>query len=169
MPKGTAIARDYSLEYRERLFLHWYQKSKPTARAMYVTMPSNKDNVKPAQGTITKWINDVWQERAQILDDQVRQKLEDKMVKEKVEMLSRHAVVGTEMQDRALEVLRDPDLKINASTAVRLLVEGVEMERASRGVSTALEKLMDTSEEELLKEVEGILDRAEVQISQLPE
>lgn len=168
MPQKSRLVQDFSLEYKERLFMLWYQKSKPTHRKMYTTMPGNEDDIKPSQTTLGKWI-EMWKERAQVMDEQVRQDLDDMMTAEKVKMLARHAVVGVEMQDRALEVLRDPDTKINSSTAVRLLVEGVEMERASRGVSTALQKVMDTSEEDLLIEVTDILDRADVRISQLHE
>jgi hypothetical protein len=47
---------------------------------------------------------------------------------------------------------------------VRLLVEGVRIERESRGISTTLEKITGLSDEELEKQVRQIVERSPVEL-----
>jgi hypothetical protein len=83
--------------------------------------------------------------------------INQRMVAEKVEMLNRHANVGTEIQDIALKYINEHRDDLNVSNAVRLLVEGVRIERESRGISTTIEKITNQSDEELQKQIEQLV------------
>jgi hypothetical protein len=85
------------------------------------------------------------------------------MVADKVEMLQRHAKVGTHIQDMALKYLDEHVESLNVSNSVRLLVEGVRIERESRGISTTIEKIANLSDEELNRQVENILSHSQVE------
>jgi hypothetical protein len=61
--------------------------------------------------------------------------------------------------------LHREDLKV--PNAVKLLIEGVRIERDSRGIPQALEKMMDKSDEELLKEIQMIISKSSGHILQV--
>jgi len=91
----------------------------------------------------------------------MREEMEARMIKEKVEMLYRHAEVGRKMQRKALERLDSiPDDELNANASVRLLVEGIRIERDSVGLPQALEKMLDKEDDDLLAEVERLIGDA---------
>jgi len=82
------------------------------------------------------------------------------LIQTKVEMLERHAQVGTKMQDIALEYLEEHAEEMSAPAAVRLLVEGIRIERESRSIPEALAKLTSLSDEQLLKEIVKTFEEA---------
>jgi len=113
---------------------------------------------KPSAATLADWIRDSFMPKAETLNVRLAQEIEGRLVKEKVEMLYRHAEVGRKMQRIALERLDEiPDDELNANASVRLLVEGIKIERESVGLPQALEKLLDQDNEELLSRVEALI------------
>lgn len=94
------------------------------------------------------------------LDEEVSRQLSERLIAEKVQMLNAHAAVASEMQNMALTYLRGNPEKLNSNTALRLLVEGVRIERESRGIPRTLEKMSEKSDEDLLAQIEDMLVRA---------
>jgi hypothetical protein len=106
---------------------------------------------KPAEGTLRQWIKDSFEERAAVLDKQLANEIEGRLIQEKVEMLYRHGEIGRTMQNRALEKLETVEIEdLPTSAAVRLLVEGVRIERESVGLPQALEKMINSSDEDIM-------------------
>ena len=100
----------------------------------------------------------VIQEKTNELIDEINQRV----IAEKVEMLSRHTKLGQEMQDMALDYLKENVDELSSPAAIRLLVEGIRIERESRGVPEALEKISKMSDEQLLSEVKKIVSQSPV-------
>ncbi len=131
-------------------------------------IPEDDDGYLPSESVLDIWIAS-WRERAAILDEQVRLQMDAQMVKEKVEMLNRHADTGVQMQNLGLNYLEEHPDESNSSTAVRLLVEGINIEQGSRGIGTALKKMMNMDNSELVDEISAILEAGNVTISKIEE
>lgn len=157
-------------EYKNEIFMLWYNNQKPTANNLFMLIPPEKfSDAVPTEGTVASWINTIFKPRAKLLDEQVMAELEGRMVKEKIEMMERHADVAMKMQDIAIEYLSDPEIqtKLTPSTTIRLLIEGIQIERESRGLPQAMNKMINKSDEELLKELENIIDQSPARIEKI--
>ena len=156
----------FSPEYKYKMFLLWYKQGRLGMYAFHDMVTLDDTGSKPSLSTLKAW-QIQWKLEAEILDNQVRTELEKRMVKEKVEMLSRHADLGKQMQDLGIEFITDPDNKdsLTSATAVRLLVAGVEIERDSRGLPDALKKIMTQSDDKLLEEIKELTKNSPIEIS----
>lgn len=164
------VSTAYSSAYVDAVFAFWYSKGKLSATDLQPAMPEPSEFGimlgKPAVTTLRVWIRD-FQDRAIALDDEVERQMTERLIAEKVKMLESHARIAEDMQLLALKVLHDPELKIRAGDAVRLLVEGVRIERESRGIPRTLEKLSDQSDDELMSQLKELLTRGETTIMPL--
>lgn len=156
----TNRLQDFSESYKDELFLLWFQNKQPSAQILWQMIPEDWGH-KPSAATIRDWIRERFAPKADALNARMREEMEARMVKEKVEMLYRHAEVGRKMQRKALERLDSiPDDELNANASVRLLVEGIRIERDSVGLPQALEKMLDKEDDDLLAEVERLIGDA---------
>lgn len=166
MPIGEVVRiQRYSDSYKSDLFLLWWKNQKPFSKRLHQMIPEEWDGDKPTVPTVTAWIREIFVPRADRLDAELKQEMEHRLVQEKVEMLYRHAEVGRKIQEKALDCLDtiDPD-KLSASAAVRLLVEGVRIERDSVGLPQALEKMIDADDEDLLNRVQELTKESQAEI-----
>jgi len=156
----------YPPGYKDQIFTLWYSMGKPIARVLYLKIPVYEEfGTKPPIDTIQDWTwSTEFKERAAILDEQVMAQINQKMVAEKVEMLNRHAVIGSKMQDMAMAYLKEHDKDLGVGSSVRLLVAGVEIERNSRGIATTFEKFDKMSDSQLNAEIQKIIERAPVEL-----
>ena len=164
--RGKTVA--FSKTYKESLFNLWYERGKPGQKFLWNMIREDDDGNKPTHHTLQAWIAG-WRERAFMLDEQVSLQMDAQMVKEKVEMLNRHAETGVVMQEMGIEYLKEHKDELNANTAVRLLVEGINIEKDSRGIGTALKKMMNMEDSELVDEITAILEAGDVTISKIDE
>lgn len=177
LTETSYIGTKYTANYVDAIFTIWYKMGKvgPTRLSNMIPEPSEYgiSSSKPSENTLRRWIeNDStlsksFLERAEYLDEQVANELQGRLIAEKVAMLDAHTVVAKEMQDMALTFLRENKDKLNSNSAVRLLVEGVRIERESRGIPRTLEKLAERSDEELMDQIEDMLLRSSVEIKPL--
>lgn len=156
----------YPPGYKDQIFTLWYSMGKPIARVLYSKVPVCEGyDTRPTLDTIQDWTWSVeFKERAAILDEQVMAQINQKMVAEKVEMLNRHAVIGSEMQDMAMAYLNEHKDDLGVSSSVRLLVAGVEIERNSRGIATTFDKFDKMSDSQLNDAIQRIIERAPVEL-----
>jgi len=168
LPIGEIIkvqGERYSRGYKDDLFMLWYNNGKPTGQRLWEMIPEEWEIDKPRVNAITVWIRDIYKPRAEMMDERLAQELEGRLVKEKVEMLYRHANVGKLMQNKALACLDSIEpSELSTSAAVRLLVEGVRIERESIGLPQALEKMLNETDEDLLNRVEKLLGESPAEI-----
>ena len=155
------INKEFTDEYKNTLFFLWYNTGKFGYQRFYNSIPTDENGNRPSLITVRGWINS-WQSRADFMDEQVRREIEGRLVQEKIAMLERHSTLGIQMQDMALEYLDAHKDELTPGTSVRMLVEGVRIERESRGIPQALGKMIEQSDEELLKQIEDIISKAEV-------
>lgn len=165
MPIGEVIVqRAFSDSYKNDLFLIWYNNKQLAAKRLWDMIPEDWGN-KPAVDTVRTWIKDIYRPRAEDLDKRLAQELEGRLVQEKVEMLYRHAELGRKMQKKAMDCLDLIDPKdLSANAAVRLLVEGTGLERASVGMPQAIEKMVNASDEDLLNRVQELAKESQAEI-----
>jgi hypothetical protein len=118
----------------------------------------------PVVMTLSRWINE-FKVRAEALDTIVAQTMTEKATKEKVAMLERHAKIGNQLQQISFEFLDNPEnqKKLNMSTALKMLVEGIRIERESLGLPNIIAKISDTSDEKLMDEINQLLGSAELE------
>lgn len=114
---------------------------------------------KPEVSTIMNWIKTEFREQAEVLDKQVLDEMNRRLVQVKIEMLSRHAQIGKEMQNHALEKLRaiSEAQQLSEAGALRLLEFSVKLERESQGIPEMLRKIMTKSDDEILDEINTIV------------
>lgn len=147
---------DFSEEYKNDVFMVWYRAGKPTMFTLLNIIPETVDGRKPARTTLRDWIT-VFNQKAEVLDQAVRDEMNNRMILEKIEMLNRHAEVAVEMQEKSLKYLRSKKSDLNSAAAVRMLVDGIRIEKESRGIPRILSKMAGMSDDDLLKEAEKLL------------
>lgn len=169
LPKLTKSLRTskFNDDYKEDLFYLWYKRGKPALDKFYNMIPEDNEGHRPTRQTISKAWFPKWKDRAAILDEEVRMQMNAQMVADKVEMLDRHATTGVEMQEMGLRYLKEHEDELGTNAAVRLLIEGVNIEQNSRGVGTALKKMMNMDDADLLEEIAGILEAGDIIISKI--
>lgn len=170
MSRPGSVTTYFPPGYKEEVFLAWYQAGKPTASMLYdIIEPDRFSGAKPSVPTLSKWITYEFRDRAEELDNQVTRTIVEKAVAEKVEMLKRHAEVGRKMQEMAIEYLEEHKEYLSSNSAVRLLVEGIRIERQSVGLPEAIEDLASVSDDSLLDRIRELIASSPVTIEQIPQ
>jgi hypothetical protein len=146
----------FSDSEKEKLFIMWFNADRPTPAKFFAAL--DKYN-RPSVKTLRAWMNESWLPRAEVLDKEAMDKVNQQLVAKKVEMFQRHIAVAKKMQNKALDIL-DAAQDISSNTAVRMLVEGVRIERESIGVPAAFEKYRDMSDEQLIKEFQEMVKKS---------
>jgi hypothetical protein len=155
----------YSPRYKDDMFLLWYKLGKPSSTKFSNHALPNENGDIPFKGTIDNWIEEDWGERAAKLDQEIMQKIEEEVIAEKMTMLKQHTEIARNIQDMAIEYLETHKDQMTPSTAVRMLIEGIRIERESRGMPEVLENLSNASDEKLLKQIENLATRLPTEIT----
>ena len=151
----------FNENYKDYVRTVWLRTVKKSAANLYTIIdPDEENGRKPTLLTLKHWITEDFRSYAEELDRQVEDQINATYILEKVEMLKRHAETGKEMQSIALEWLRKNEDNLNAVAAARILVSGIDIERASKGIPQALQKMMQMSDENILKRIEDIVSRS---------
>lgn len=163
------LNKSFSQPYIEKAFRIWYNHGKPSAKMLmkYITADMDEWGRVPNWSTVEGWLENYFVPRANELDAEVKRQLDALVVKEKVEMLKRHAEVGLQMQNMSIEYLNEHRDEISAPAAVRMLVEGIRIERESRGIPAALDKIRDMNDEELMDEIKQLVTGAGVKLEDI--
>lgn len=160
--------RDWSPDYIDWAFTYWYNHGRPPPSRFLSVIPRMQSPEYPNEFlqyhfavpnllVLQDWIKNIFEPRASKLDMEARQTVDQALVAEKVEMLKRHAAVGQQMQDIALDFLIEHKDELGSNSAVRLLVEGLRIERESRGIPATLERIGRMSDEKLLEEIQQLI------------
>ncbi len=172
LDEGTLIISSlgrhaYGEEYKTKVFMVWYKLGKPGGGKLFENIDIDAiTGGKPSIPVLRNWII-TFKEQAAFLDSQVARELEERMVAEKIEMLDRHAKAGVKMQDMAVKYLDEHANEIKVPFAVKMLVEGIRIERESRGIPQALAKMLDKTDDDLLKEVIALVNKSPVEFEQI--
>lgn len=151
----------YTQEYKNSIRTQWFRMGKPGAKRLHISIESDPiTRRKPRFETIQKWIAEDFKPFAENLDTQIQDELNNRLILEKVEMLMRHTETAQEMQNISIEWLRIHKDDLNAISAARLLTAGIEIERMSRGIPKALEKLANMKDEDIMRKIQDIVSRS---------
>ena len=159
------IGNRYPEHYKTEAKILWYKKGKLSPQALYQILPIEPvSGMKPKITTIREWVYRDWKEWADEMDQVVTNEIEGRLVEEKVEMFIRFTELGKEMQDIAMAWLRDTaNNKLNAIAVVRLLVDGIQTEKEARGVPQVLRKMLNATDEDLLKRAKQLIEKAPIE------
>lgn len=147
----------YSDVYIEQVFLVWYKNGRPKISRLMELIPADDLDRRPAQQVLDNWPSKYqWNERADVMDLTVEHQITTQAIEEKVSMLNRHAAAGQTLVDKALQYVKTHEIQ-KMSDAIRMLVMGVEIEQASRGLPQALIKISEMNDETLGQMVNKLL------------
>jgi hypothetical protein len=143
--------------YKDDLFRLWFNNQQPSIKKLHQMIPEEWGE-KPTLGTLQNWHRIDFKPKAERLKREYDERLSAELIQEKVEMLRRHGALGRQMQQIALDCLDNVDpTELSEHAAVRMLVEGVRIERDSVGIPQTLEKLLNQTDEELIEEIQKLI------------
>jgi len=160
-PKTTRTGK-YTQDYKDAVFYTWYKRGKCTGNTLRGYIEPDVEGNIPHQAILVKWIKEDFQNRAIKLDEIVTLEMDNKVVAEKVEMLQRHAKLGTDMQDMAMVYLIDHPEELKPANAIKLLVDGIKTERESRGLPTIITETLNASDEALFESISKLMGKDEM-------
>lgn len=160
-------SEDFKPDVREKAFYLWYNNNRPGFLKFKELLKQNltEEDI-PVDWSIKDWITD-FNTRAYELDRQVHEQVEAVVIAEKVEMMRRHAKTGKYMQNVSLQYISDHLDQLNPNTALRLLVEGVRIEKESRGIPEALLKMSKLTDDEILEEIKQLMTSSSVTLEEV--
>jgi len=167
--KTHNYASRFSDDLKNEIFMIWYQAGKPSPSILYNLLPEDL-YPKPAVTTLHGWIYtspDNFKDAGELLDEEVREEISEKLIQSKVEMFERHALVGQKLQNLALEFLETEGIEWTTASAVRALVEGVRIEMQSMGIPDMLKKISDMTDDDLEEEIKKLATSSPVTIEPL--
>lgn len=150
-------------DYKRECFYIWYNNGKPSIAMLKELIPFPETNYgrKPSNTTLQNWLVD-FKDQSEALDVGLEKTMNEAMLTSKIEMMLRHIKLGKEMQDIALNWLREHTEDLTAASVVRLLVAGRDIERESQGIPSALTKMSQLTEEQLYEEVKKALEDGQI-------
>jgi len=150
---------EFTPEYKNSLFLEWYNLGRPSPQKFSMVMKPDVWGNLPTRVTLDHWIHEDFKEKADLLDRQVADEMNKRLIQEKIEMLTRHARVGRDMQNRALEELEKlPNL--SEAGSIRLLEFGAKLERESAGIPEMLKDIMKLTDEQLVQKIHDLVTKS---------
>lgn len=151
----------FSDDYKNTVFMIWWKHSKPTVLKLKNLIPTDPETgITPSEPTLRLWIKDYFIPKSAEMDQEFYDQVQEISIQEKVEMLQRHSATAVTMQELAKNWIIEHGDQLTMSSAIRLLIEGVRIERDSKGIPDALQKMSELSDDELLDEVKQILSES---------
>jgi len=147
----------YSDSYKQVAFQVWYSNDRPKAGTLKSILPPDEMSRVPSEVILVEWINS-WVEDADRLDIEVKKINDLELITQRADMLKRQARNAKTLQDMGMDYLVEHGFE-KAGEAVRAIVEGTRIERESRGLGEALDRIFKMDDEALRKELEYLLNR----------
>lgn len=149
-PYAPGITTEYSDQYKDDLFFIWYQANRPRGKTFSAILPRDEGGRVPNLSVVQRWMRDGgWQVRADEMDREVKKRLNDIAIEQKVKMHQRHAEIGAEIMEKGLEYLQGNSLQ-SAAEAARLIDLGQRMEQENTGGAQALGEVAKMTDKKLI-------------------
>jgi len=146
------MAELFSDPYKEQVFFLWHEGGRKISNKFTNTLPEENGN-KPSPKTIEKWRDGYgWIQRAEVLDSEISQHLQENIINKRVEMYEEHVKVANALIQKGKEFLESHDLK-DSSDALKAIALGIEIERNSVGQADIGRKVLKMTNEQLEKEL----------------
>jgi len=163
-PKTVRTGR-YTQDYKDAVFYTWYKRGKCAGNTLKGYIEPDFDGNVPSTSVLSQWIKDDFQSRAIKLDEIVTQEMDNKVVAEKVEMLERHAKLGTDAQTMAMDYLIAHPEEMKPANAIKLLFDGIKTERESRGLPTIITETLNATDEALFESITKLIGKEEMEFN----
>ncbi len=145
--------QQYSEDYIDQVFYHWYENGKQTGAGLTARLQKDLNGRTPTDSTVNNWVVQYgWVERADKLDVEVSKVLDTEVIDRRVEMYKRHAEIGQDMVEMGIAFLKENGIKTDQA-AIRAIDSGVEIQRVSVGLAEAWQKISTMSDDQLTKEL----------------
>lgn len=150
----------YTDTYREACFLAWFQNGCPKGKQILECLPSDEHGRKPHISHINEWMTMYdWYARADVLNSEVSRRIEIQAVEDKVKMLQKQAESGEKLQQMGMDYLDTAGFDKSAD-ALRAVIQGAELERASKGLPSALIKISEMEDSKLADVISALMKKA---------
>lgn len=158
------VKTPYTDEYKEKCFYAWYSAGRPVGLTLLEIIPEDAYGRRVTTTKLHEWRKfRGWELRADDLDAQVSLEVEKLAVREKVEMFQEHTEISQQLRQLGLQYFLDEDgnldpTKIDSSNvALRLVVQGIRIERESRGIADAIMQVAKLSDGKLLTTIDTLM------------
>lgn len=159
------VKTPYTDEYKEKCFYAWYSAGRPVGLKLLEIIPEDAYGRRVTTIKLHEWRKfRGWEFRADELDAQVSLEVEKLAVREKVEMFQEHTEISQQLRQLGLQYFLDGDgnldpKKIDSSNvALRLIVQGIRIERESRGIADAIMKVSKLSDGKLMGTIGALME-----------
>jgi hypothetical protein len=152
----------YTQDYINKCFNSWYlSPERPKVpSAIRKILPEHPSGRLPSFSQIERWmIAGAWNARADELDAAVLAKNDKQLINTKAQMLRKHTKQAEDVTTKALDYILKEGFD-SASSAVQAFYRGLEEQRKTQGFSDLLEKLDKMSNNDVEREIIGLLNRA---------
>lgn len=157
--RGTA----FSEQYKAKIFQLWYKSSRPHAKALLnlIDIKDERLDEIPSVNILGRWIKTDFVNMAVPLDEEVANALQTKLVSDQIEMLIYQSEIARELYELGINFFREHGIK-GERTALTAVVEGLKIERETRGAPVIAGSIRQMSDTELLDTLTGLVAESEV-------
>ena len=157
--RGNELKTDYSQAYKDEAFYLWYKNSRMSLNELVEILPLDDRGKKPHMQSVFRWKQEAnWDIWADGLDAKVSDQLDMTVIEDRVQMYKKHAEMGEDLSRIGMEYIKTKGKGIESdSSAIRAIVEGIEIESKNRGLADALSRVFAMNEKELDMELKKML------------
>lgn len=162
----------YTDAYIEKCFAAWYSAGCLSIRKFLEIIPEDELGRKPGLTNLSYWFDEGgWWIRKDELDARASVQMDDELVSQKVMMLKEQSATYRQIRKKAAEHLLENPFDSSAA-AVSALVKASQEERIVRGISKTIQRLAELGDDELMKEIKQLAERAGadvIDVDEVPE
>jgi len=157
------LRRNFSDEYKKQIFILWYNSGKPSPGdlKLFIKEPDPLTNRFFTESQLKHLINSEFRALADYFDNEVAKALETKLVSEKVEMLREHAELGKNIAKMGMDYLEEHGIG-GSRNALNAIIQGLKIERESRGTPIELAKIAKMSDDQIIEELKDLVEGSEI-------
>lgn len=146
-------------EYKETCFRAWYAAGCPSIASTRQVLPDDINGRRPSDATLTNWRDSMqWVVRAQNMDAEVQAIVNQDLIANKAELLKHQYDTALALAKKASDQLLSESLD-SSNAAVQLYFKSTLEARQISGISEALQKIGDMTNDELQKYVGELAER----------
>lgn len=151
------MPENYSEQYIEQVFYLWHDGGRKISQRFANSLPEDENGNRPTFKTIEKWRDTYgWVDRAEDLNAKISMSLEKVAIEKRTKMYLEHEEVGTALLTKGREFLESHPIEEMAD-ALKAITLGWELRKNSIGQAEIGQKLLNMSDEQLIKELNKML------------
>lgn len=152
--------KEFAPEYKEKVYLVWYEKDRPSATKLQEMIEPDGEGDKPSVSVLSDWIVQEFEPRADIIHVEAVAQHNDLLLKEQQEFLEKLQQDGKKLQFLAMQYFEENGVT-SGNVALKALKLGLDMEQAALGMKELIDKLSNMSNEALEREIARLVSDVE--------